>query len=69
MTARLAEGARVADRRRDRAGGRIVRVRSAWVDVQWPDGTASTYGIDAARESLTVETRALFDIFGLGIPV
>lgn len=66
MAATIAKGAIVADPERERHGGRVTRIRSAWVDIEWPDGTRSTYGLDAARV-LVIETPALFDVFGLGL--
>lgn len=59
-------GDRVRDEFRRRSGGRVTRLRPtnrpSWIDIEWPDGMRSTYGIEAAREFLTVERH---DYFGL----
>ena len=62
----IAVGAIVRDRWLDREGGRVGRVRSDWVDVEWPCGTLTTYSSSRAREDLEVMVRPLSDIFGLG---
>ena len=67
----IADGAIVRDDLRARSGGvaEVVRGyqgRPAYIDVRWPEGFTSRYGLKAAAESLEVETAPLFDIFGLG---
>lgn len=63
----LAIGYRVRDVFRERSGGRVLRLRDRWVDIEWPDGTLSTYEPEAAGKFLQVEREnRLGDLFGLG---
>lgn len=78
----LTVGTKVRDALLEQSGGEVRRVINAsrlagdriiadgeplYIDVAWPNGIESRYGVDAARERLEVEAPALFDIFKLGV--